>query len=575
VEKPEADDLADLLSVERFPEWRARFFKDIHTGKPYETPLHQHAWFAVMAGLAQKQAIPEWALAFFDRYQHSIPDDINDKITSGEYLISWVNLGPPRHGKTDLAIHGETNLICANRNMRIIHCAGIVGTSSQAVNNVKNVLEFDETMIEAYGQFHDDAVKPWADGEFTVAGRAGIAKAPTMAAIGLGGNPLSKDADLIVIDDPQSLDAALSQAQTLRDYKFLTTQLMTRREPHTALIGFGSFQPSPTGDLWWELKQHVEDLSEGRHVVVLTEVKAHNYDWCNPEDPEHTRCLLWPTIRPFWFLQAQRAALGDADYESIYNQEPRHGQISYFRNEIVRGDFEQPVWDGDPSRPSPDPESKGILDIRRSFGQIPSCCGRKVLVGMGFDPAAGESKDASETALAVVGGCSMCDRRYLIETWAAKQSPEKHPETIGDFARLTHPSKVKVEINAYQKALARDPRLLKIAQEVGFVLDEWMTDDRKNDPMLGIPVLSRHMESGKFSVPYSFQQDREKAEPFLRALLRWPKKPNDRPMALWLADLAVSELIELSRHITSDRMPGWNRLSRHIKSTVVKVPLSV
>jgi hypothetical protein len=113
------------------------------------------------------------------------------------------------------------------------------------------------------------------------------------------------------------------------------------------------------------------------------------------------------------------------------------------------------------------------------------------------------------------------------------------------------------------------------AAEIGFIIDEWMTDDRKNDPMLGIPTLSHHMESGKLSVPYAFQQDRERAEPFLRSLLRWPKKPNDRPMALWLAEGSVRELIQLERNYTSSRMPGFEKLPEHIRKQVTRINLGM
>ena len=45
-------------------------------------------------------------------------------------------------------------------------------------------------------------------------------------------------------------------------------------------------------------------------------------------------------------------------------------------------------------------------------------------------------------------------------------------------------------------------------------------------------------------------------------------------MSLWLADLAVNELIDLHKNYTSNRMPGFNRLPRHIRDTVTKLKLS-
>jgi len=572
------DEYRALLALEAFPEWRARFFVDPATGQPYQTPRFQHAWFAVMAGLARKEPIPDWALDLLARYPNNIPDNINDLIAGRQHLISWINLTAPRHGKTALCDHGSVNLICGNRDMRILRCAGITGTSGESVNLIRDELEFNEGLTAAYGQFKEDTIKPWADGEFKVYGRTGRAKASTMLAIGKGTNVLSKDADLIVIDDPQSLDDAMSQAQTMRDYKWLTSQVMTRREPHTPVLGFGSYQPSPIGDLWWELKSHIADISEGRHVVILTELKAHDAERCQGgDDPEHTECILWPELRPYWFLEAQRAALGDADFESIFNQEPRHGQIMFFRHGVVRGEYPNIPQGPDGVTPDPvlGPESQvGVLDRNRTFGVLPECCGRPTLLAFGFDPAAGETKDASETALVALSGCARCRRRYLVEWWSGKQSPELHPGLIGRYAQTLKPLRVRIEINAFQKALARDPSLRAFATEIGFGIEEWLTDERKNDPMLGVPVLARWMEAGKLSVPYALTSDREHAEGFLRALIRWPRRPNDIPMALWLAELSVKGLIELANMSSSSRMRGWERLSPHLRQNVWKVNLS-
>jgi hypothetical protein len=92
-----------------------------------------------------------------------------------------------------------------------------------------------------------------------------------------------------------------------------------------------------------------------------------------------------------------------------------------------------------------------------------------------------------------------------------------------------------VETNAYQKALARDDALREAAREQRFTIDEWQTDDRKNTAEFGIPQLARYMRDDKFSVPYATFEDRQYARPLQDALIRYPLKPNDLPMAIWLA----------------------------------------
>jgi len=151
-------------------------------------------------------------------------------------------------------------------------------------------------------------------------------------------------------------------------------------------------------------------------------------------------------------------------------------------------------------------------------------------------------------------GCKVCKRRYILDLWHKRQSPEKHPDVIAKYAAMHEVSRVRIEINAYQKALARDPRLTDASKEYRFIIDEWFTTDKKWDPGMGIPLLSRHMEEGRFSVPYMLPQDKQKAEALLTQLVRYPNEPNDIIMALWLADLSLIGLFDQDRFIAPKQL---------------------
>ncbi len=158
-----------------------------------------------------------------------------------------------------------------------------------------------------------------------------------------------------------------------------------------------------------------------------------------------------------------------------------------------------------------------------------------------------------------------------MDYWHKRQSPEQHPDTISMYASMYKVQRVRIEINAYQKALARDPRLEKAAVEGRFIIDEWFTTDKKWDPTMGIPLLSRHMEQGRFSVPYNLPQDKQKAEAMLSQLVRYPAEPNDIVMALWLADLSIIGLIDASRIITSKQL--IDDVPQHIRDQQVTINL--
>ncbi len=163
---------------------------------------------------------------------------------------------------------------------------------------------------------------------------------------------------------------------------------------------------------------------------------------------------------------------------------------------------------------------------------------------LGFDPASGEKKGTSESALIVYAACLVCHRRFVLDYWHKRQSPEKHPDTILEYALRYNVRRVRIEINAYQKALARDRRLTEAQQKGNFIIDEWFTGATKHDPAMGIPVLSRMMSTGMWSVPYMLPQDKEHMETMLSQLIRWPAEPNDVVMALWLAELSMQAYLD-------------------------------
>jgi len=319
--------------------------------------------------------------------------------------------------------------------------------------------------------------------------------------------------------------------------------------------------------------------------IFFIKQKAHEYENCKPLDDdvfdERERhgdwCLLWAEMRSFVYLDQFRRSLGDITYEVCYNQDASQSTLSYFRPDVIRYGYPQPVT-------SPDTglyldfnhyeERSGVLDTKRSFGyEVAQCCGSpyNLYKVLGFDPAAGSRSGTSESALVVLQGCKVCERRYVLDYWHKRQSPEQHPDTIAKFAAHHNVSRVRIEINAYQKALARDPRLKAAALEHKFIIDEWFTTDKKWDPGMGIPLLSRHMEQGRFSVPYMLPQDKQKAEAMLTQLVRYPAEPNDVVMALWLADLSLVSRIDESR-ITAPRQLDPN-VPQHILDQQVTINL--
>lgn len=569
-------DAQELLKPENFPQWRAEHFVAPMTNEPYETPEHQLAWFHLFASLVLKEAPPDWVVKYFD-----IEDmDLGSWAKLQDRLITLFILAPPRHGKSDLFGHACIWAICRNPNVRIIWCGGTLPISELTTSFVKNELELNEKLIANYGPFQSKS--DWSNNAFTVATRSLRMRAPTMVAIGKGSGVLSRDADIIIMDDYVDLRASESPTQVGKDVRWAKSQLFTRREPWTPVLGIGSHQPSPTGDAYTEM---AVDKNSNVHFI---EMKAHDYTRCKPavdgEDPalRHGEwCILWNSLRPWWYLESMRDDLGDLLYEVCYNQDISKGKINYFREKVLRAEYQTPVYDTELRR-FRDPDltrvGPGVLDYNRSWGQVPACCGDRgnVVLTLGFDPAAGETRGSSESALSVRGGCRRCGRRYLIATWADRVSPETHPDTILRFTAEHVPQRVRVEANAYQKALAKDKRLVDAQSDYGFILDDpHFTGDNKRDPLLGIPVLSRQMEAGKLSIPYQLPQDRIIAEDLIRQYLRWPQEPNDRIMADWLAELSLAALMEELSYAVPSFFGSRGDVPEHLLEQTITIDMSL
>ncbi len=305
-----------------------------------------------------------------------------------------------------------------------------------------------------------------------------------------------------------------------------------------------------------------EQMREDKNSnMAFIEIKAHDYNRCKPQvvdvTEEKTRhgdwCLLWESLRPWWYLEDMRNDLGDVTFEVCYNQESGQGRLTYFREEVLYGDFPIPVLNRESGRFDPPDLRKqppGVLDRYRSWGVLPDCCGSSsnLVLAIGFDPAASEKSGASESALAVRGACTQCLRRYRIEYWKDRVSPEQHSDILLEHIGIFRPQRVRIEINAYQKALARERNLVDGQSKWGYIIDENFTDMKKWDPGLGVPLMSRHMERGMESMPAGTPGDYSRAVEVIRQYMRWPQAPNDMVMADWLAEMSLQDLLEEMRY---------------------------
>ncbi len=560
----ELTEAQELLLPENFPEFRRRLF-NTPEGSPYETPLHQFSAFWVMYALLHKVALPEWVIDYLDSMDpnpnRKLPKDLNERIIAGDKFITFEFLMAPRHGKTDLSTHFILHTHAGWPNMRIMWGNGTEKKTMQFIGNyIMPVLEHHKELNRLYGPFYNAG--NWGKSGYIIATREGFSKMPSLQPFGLGGSIRSYDSDLIFADDLSDLKRARNETVTEGDAEWVAVELMTRRERHTPFFNFGSHLPIDTGDIFVHLEDRLEKLREDPgSLIIIKKLPAHDYDKCDSSG-NHVTCVIWPTVRPYTELESQRLQLADdAMFEAVYNQTPMSSEMMHFPHDRLREEYRQEALDVETGiKPGPEVVG-GMLDRKRNWKKVPKCCkGREVLVAAGFDPAVSEDRKASFTALAVLGACPFCGRRYVIDYFQIRQSPELHPGLIDQYL-IAYPEidRLRIEDNAYQKALARDPRLGEIVQRNKVWIDEWRTDERKWDPVLGIPQMGRHIKNGMWSVPFELLSDQEFAETLIKTFIRWPKRPNDLIMAFWLAELSLMEMIEDFRRVSTALMPGTEK----------------
>lgn len=521
------DEAKELLHPDNFPAWRERIFG-------YVTSKTQHALYWMLRGLALKEDIPDWVIEHFD-----LPKDVNEDVQEREKLMTFILLVAPRHGKTMTMVHGLIHLYCDHPNLKVIYCQGVATTTNDINKLIMLEMEDNDLLRDWYGPFRSDDRQWSGDNGFVLAKRTKHSITPSFLPVGITSNVRSRDADIIVIDDPQDETRAESEATTAKDYRKLTLEFMTRREPHTPVLGVGSHVATLFGDVWTQLEDNLEDLRTEGQEVYIRKRPVHDDENCKVfagEADEHWDCLEWPEYRDWNFVQAMKAMMGEELFLAVYQQDNRVEGTRPFEPERIKG----LRVDG------------GILDPLRTWRETLTICPREdcggtLYGGLGFDPAAGEGKKASYTAIAFIQGCAKCQTLYVVDYENRRVSPDMHPGMVESWTRSFkgHVDMVRIEINAYQKALARNPEVLAAAATNRFILDEWMTDDRKNTPEFGIPLMANFIRSGRFSVPARTDFDREYGREMEKALIRYPNKPNDIPMALWLAAGAVWQLWEM------------------------------
>jgi len=468
--------------------------------------------------------------------------------SGGELMI----LSPPRHGKTDLLIHFATWLICHIPNINIAWVGGNEDIAKDAVGAVKDHLEANDLLIADFAgpgrQFKpaNRSGKSWASNAFSVATQTvtGI-KSPTLVAVGRGGKILSRDTDLIVLDDIEDHQSTLAPGGRQATRNWMVTTVGSRKMEHTAIIVIGS-------------RQHIDDLyghlleNPGWEKIVE---EAHDTDCILSEEDFdiHVHCMLFPQIRSYrWLMSRLTNALttgGRHMYEMVYLNRPVAEGMEIFSKEAI----------------------ESCQDATRSLG-LPMHIGQSLYLIAGLDPA------ATGYQAAVLWGLDLTNRiMYLIDLDNELGGGVAKARKI--IRRWHHEYELAhwvIEENAFQGAIRQDDGLKEYARANSIYLEGHVTSaQNKWDETYGITTMAPMFEDQKINLPYRDSYAQAKVDTYKNQLIHFAKdvthtgkrrkQVNDVVMAAWFPLKVFRRKIkefQAQAHVTYDQsFAGYNRSS--------------
>lgn len=403
-------------------------------------------------------------------------------------------LAPPRSGKTDLAIHFAVWLILRNPNIRILWVGASADMASKSVDSVRSHLEDNEKLRKAYlapGQFWKSASNrggdaAWSRNEFKVATRTVVgSKSPTMVGVGAGGKILSRDTDIIWLDDHEDHTSTIQPGRRESTKRWLNNTIESRKEPFTALIQIGSRQHPD------DLYGYLIDKQFWTHIIEV----AHDPDCDLPEDdiPAHIDCMIFPERLSYAYLMEKKETLDPRSFEMQYMglAIPEAGAI--FTREMVDACLNK---------------SRGL--------------GLQELVPKRLSPIAGLDPSPSSNQAGVLWGVDEAAQMvYLVDLYNGGDGGVDGAKRLmlewNERYRLDY---WVIEANSWQKALYLSDDVKGWARGRGIQLRPHNTTaGTKWDENYGVGSMRPAFQAGQIDLPYGTLEARTKVKQYRRQLV--------------------------------------------------------
>lgn len=487
----------------------------------------------------------------FDSYYHHrmILDAIETTPPMGITLV----LLPPEHGKSTVICDWVCINVGLNPNLRVAYVSEGLGLARKAARRVKNRMTIpsaeNAAFIARFGPFREDgSEKPWTADYFVVDKADHDEQDYTFEARGWKSAIAGSRVDVLIIDDIQSrksLNATSEMLETFRQdfisrvgkegriiiigtrvgeediYQGLIDEGIVNRIVMLPATEVGDEVPCPL------VEARYAELLKGRPDSSLSvdervDLKIAAQKACDagqgapPAFPDgtpipHERPLC-PEMWNAHQLAVRRGQVGEVAWWRNYQQNPRRaGDLTFTEQHID--------------------DAKDLLRV----------IGERTLTGpllrlAGLDPSL-----TGGNALVIADGNYQTLQVLDAEIRFGMARVEAILERIDVFWKRHGFSELIIEVNAFQKALGNDDRLVNLARLRNFRIRPHTTGLNKLDESLGVAAEATSWSLAEVRLPYGDSHSRDVMTPLINQHLAWRplvatrKIRQDLVMALWFA----------------------------------------
>lgn len=470
---------------------------------------------------------------------HETPEfhnEMMDLLEDRGRRMKLVNLAPYHAKSTTATMKSTLYEICRDPSSRTAIISRATPLAKAFLYQIKQHLTDPDlyngaegNLIDDFGPFYNP--NHWSEDQIYIAGRSGAQKEPTVSVYGYGTQIYGRRFDRMIFDDIADLDNQNTPEAIDKMYRKMWQEYANRVGKTGQLIWVGTRVNS--GDIYSKLDE-VEGINILRYPCILD---------------EDNREVLWPEHYPFEVAAQQRDAMGEVEFQLVYQNVDLPGLSASYTPDLL----------------------ERAHDPKRFLGEFDS---RWAFV-LGLDPA-GANAQAGYTAMVVMALDLESQKRHLVDLVNVKSMKAPQVlEQIMQFADQYPLRELRVEVNGLQAQLYQyNEELNAKLVSKGVKLQPHVTHKgNKWDPQWGVEAMATLFHNQMISTPWADVATRKKFRELEQQLLQVPMNlnsktaPSDLVMAMWFAALGCRDIQARTAIPMFDsrmRVPGRIRKNRRV-----------